>query len=139
MDDATGPSPPPGYQAGYDPPTAVSWWELLPGEIGLFASTVGMFGWLTMVVRDGSGVGAVFWRAATLDSLSAWGIYGALVVTIGVTLVLHETVHAIAARLLGCETRLGRQGLGIHVRLRGGFPSRQAFDYSAFKMSRGFS
>jgi hypothetical protein len=79
-----------------------------------------------MVVRDGSDIVAVFWRAATLDSLTAWGIYGALVATIGVTLVLHESIHAIAARLLGCEARFGRQGLGVHVRLHGGFLSRRA-------------
>jgi hypothetical protein len=57
----------------------------------------------------------VFWRAAILDSLGAWGIYGALVTTIGVTLVLHEGIHAIAACLLGCEARLGHQSLGVHV------------------------
>jgi hypothetical protein len=126
MDDAPGPAPPPGYQAGYEPPTAVSWWELLPGEIGLFVGTVGLFGWLIVGIRDASAVFAVFWRAATLDSLGAWGIYGALVATIVVTLVLHEGIHAIAARVLGCEARLGRQGLGVHVRLCGGFLSRRA-------------
>jgi hypothetical protein len=125
-DDALGPALLPGYQAGYEPPTAVSWWELLPGEIGVFVGTVSLFGWLTVVIRDASAVFAVFWRAATLDSLAAWGVYGALVATIGVTLVLHETVHAVAARVLGCEARIGRLGLGLQVRLRGGFLSRRA-------------
>ena len=81
MGNATGPSPPPGYQTGYEPPPAVSWWELVPGEDGLFVSTVSLFGWptMTVMVRDASAVGAVFWRAATLDSLWAWGVHVCLV------------------------------------------------------------
>jgi hypothetical protein len=67
VDDFTGSALP----AGYEPPTAVSWWELLPGEIGLFVGTVGLFGWLTVAVRDGAAVFTVFWRAAMFDSLGA--------------------------------------------------------------------
>jgi hypothetical protein len=126
MDDATGPDPPPGYQNGYEPPTALSWWELPLGEIGLLGGAVGLFGGLTVLVHDATAVGAVFWQAATLDSRHAWGIYVALVATVGVTLILHEAVHAVAARWLGCDARIGRRGLGVHVRLRGGFLSRQA-------------
>jgi hypothetical protein len=126
MDDATGPAPPPGYQAGYAPPIALSWWDFLPGEIGLLGGAVGLFGWLTVLVHDATAVVAVFWRAAALDSRGAWGIYLALVAMIGVTLFLHETIHAVAARWLGCDARIGRRGLGVHVRLRGGFLSRQA-------------
>jgi hypothetical protein len=126
MDDSTGPAPPEGYQDGYEPPSALSWWELLPGEIGLLGGAVGLFGGVTVLVHDATAVGAVFWRAATLDSRGAWGIYLVLVATIGVTLFLHETVHAVAARWLGCDARIGRRGLGVHVRLHGGFLSRQA-------------
>jgi hypothetical protein len=126
MDGTTAPDSPAGYQEPYEPPVAPSWVELLPGEIGLFVGTALLFGWVTVTLRDATAVFAVFWRAVTLDSLGAWWVYGALVATIVVTLVLHETVHAIAARLLGCEARLGRQGLGVHVRLHGGFLSRRA-------------
>lgn len=126
MDDSPAPEPPSGYQEPYEPITAVSWLELLPGEIGLFVGTVGVVGGLTVGVRDGSAVGDVLWRAATLTSPEAWGVYLALVVTVGLTLVLHECVHAVTARLYGCEARLGRQGLGVHVRLRGGFLSRRS-------------
>lgn len=126
MDDTAAPAPPSGYQEPSEPVTAVSWLELLPGEIGLLVGTIGLFGGVTVGVRDASAVGDVLWRAATLDTPEAWGVYLTLVVTIGVTLLLHEGVHAVAARLCGCTARFGRQGLSVHVRLRGGFLSRRS-------------
>jgi uncharacterized membrane protein len=120
------PSPPAGYQEPYEPSVAPSWLELLPGEIGLLVGTALLFGWVMVTLRDATAVFAVVWQAVTLDSLGAWGVYLALVVTIGATLFFHEAVHAVAARWLGCEAQIGRQGLGVHVRLRGGFLSRRA-------------
>lgn len=75
MDDSTAPAPPSGYQELYEPVTAVSWFELLPGEIGLLVGTLGVFDGVTVGVRDASAVFDVIWRAATLDSPEAWGVY----------------------------------------------------------------
>lgn len=95
------------------------------GEVGLFLSTVGLFGGLTVGVRDATAVGDVIWRAATLDSPGAWDGYLALVAAVGVALLLHEGIHALTARLVGCEATIGRQGLSVHVRLSGGVLSRR--------------
>jgi hypothetical protein len=81
--------------------------ELLPGEIGLLVGTALLFGWVTVTIRDVTAVFAVVWQeAVTLDSLGAWGVYRALVATIVVTLVLHESIHAVVARWRGCEARI---------------------------------
>lgn len=125
MDDSTAPDPPAGYQEPYEPVTAVTWFELLPGEVGLLLCTVGLFGGLTVGVRDASAVFDVIWRAVPLDSPEAGGVYLALVATVGAALLLHEGVHAVTARLFGCDARIGRQGLSLHVRLRGDFLSRR--------------
>lgn len=119
------PPPPAGYQDPYDPPVAVSWLELLPGEIGLLVGSVLLFGWVTVTVRDATAVFAVVWQAVTLDSLGAWGVYLALVGSIIVTLVCHEGIHAGVARWFGCAAWIERQGLSLGVRVRGGFLSRR--------------
>jgi hypothetical protein len=123
---ADAPPPPAGYQDPYEPPGATSWLELLPGEIGLLVGTAVLFGGVTVTVRDATAVFAVVWRAVTLDSLAAWGVYLALVGSILVTLVCHEGIHAGVARWFGCAAWIERQGMSLGVRLRGGFLSRRA-------------
>lgn len=122
MNDATAPDAPAGYQAPYEPSVAVSWLELLPGEIGLLAGTAVLFGWLTSVLRDGTAVFAVVWRAATLGSVSD---YFLLVIAIVLSILLHEIVHVQTAQLQGCQAWIARHGLSLHARLQGGFLSRQ--------------
>jgi hypothetical protein len=122
MDSATAPDPPTGYQEPYEPPVAISWLELLPGEIGLLAGTAVVFGWLTTVLRDGTAALAVVWRAVTLDAF--WD-YLLLVAAVGLAIVLHESVHVRTARLQGCQAWIGRHGLSLHARVQGGFLSRR--------------
>jgi hypothetical protein len=124
MTDEPPPSPA-GYQDPYEPPVAVSWLELLPGEIGLLVGTAALFGWVTVTLRDATAVFAVVWQAVTLDSLGAWGVYLVLVGTIVVTLICHEGIHAGVARWFGCGAWIERQGLSLGVRLRGGLLSRR--------------
>jgi hypothetical protein len=122
MDGVTAPDAPTGYQAPYEPPVAPSWLELLPGEIGMLVGTAVLFGWMTTVLRSGTGALAVVWQAATLGSF--WN-YVLLVVAIGITMVLHEAIHVLTAQLLGCRAWIERGGLGLHARLQGGFLSRR--------------
>jgi hypothetical protein len=117
------PNPPVGYRAGYESPTAISWLELLPGEMGLLAGAVGLFGGVLVMLRDTTAVFDIVVGAVLLDS---FGTSLALVAAVVAALFLHESVHAVTARLVGCEARIGRHGLDVHVRLRGGFLSRRA-------------
>ncbi len=117
------PDPPAGYQKPYEPMTAISWLDLFPGEVGLLVGAVGLFGGLAGVYSDIAAVLEVVRRAATLDS---FGVYLSLVGAVGSSILFHEGVHVLAARLLGCDAHIERNGLEPHVRLCGGFLSRRA-------------
>lgn len=120
------PDPPTGYQKPHEPITAVSWLDLFPGEVGLFVGAVGLFGGLTGILHDASAVIGVVWRGVQIDSWTSLSTYLAFVATVGSTIVLHEGVHILTARLFGCDARLERDGIGLRVRLHGGFLSRHA-------------
>jgi hypothetical protein len=121
--ESSGPDAPAGYREGYEPVRAQSWLEYLPGEVGLFIGTAGLFGGLTGLVRDGSAVLGVFWNVLRLESV---GVYLLLLVTVGVTLVAHEALHGLAGHFAGCAVRFQREGMGVGTRLRGGFLTRRA-------------
>lgn len=123
---ATEPVPPAGYQKPHKPITATSWLDLLPGEVGLLVGTVGLFGGLTSILHDTSAVISVIWRGVLLDSWTSLGIYLAFVATVGSAIVLHEGVHVLTARAFGCSAYVERDGIGLRVRLHGGFLSRRA-------------
>lgn len=120
------PDPPPGYQKPREPITAISWLDLLPGEVSLFVGAVGLFGGLTGILHDTSAVVGVVWRGVLLDSWAALSTYLVLVATVSSTIVLHEGIHMITARLFGCNARLERDGIRVRVRLHGDFLSRHA-------------
>jgi hypothetical protein len=122
-DEDSAPDPPEGYQEPHEPVTATSWWELLPGEIGLILGAIGLFGGLTALLRDSSAVFDVFMSALTFEPPIA---YIALLTAGGIAIVLHELVHGAAARLAGCEVSFGRHGWGVATRFCGGFLSRRA-------------
>jgi hypothetical protein len=121
--ESSGPDAPAGYQAAYEPVRATSWLEYLPGEVGLFVGTAGLFGGLTLVVRDSAAVLGVFWDVLRLESV---GVYLFLLATVGVTLVAHEALHGLAGHLGGCAVSFQREGMSVGTRLRGGFLTRRA-------------
>lgn len=121
--ESSGPDAPAGYREGYEPVRARSWLEYLPGEVGLFIGTAGLFGSLTALVRDGSAVLGVFWNVLRLESV---GVYLLLLATVGVTLVAHEALHGLAGHFSGCAVSFQREGMGVETRLRGGFLTRRA-------------
>lgn len=102
---------------------ARSWLEYVPGEVGLFVGTAGLFGGLTALVRDGSAVFGVFWDVLRLESV---GVYLLLIVTAGLTVVAHEVIHGLAGYVAGCEVSFQRRGMSMGTRLRGGFLTRRA-------------
>jgi uncharacterized membrane protein (Fun14 family) len=120
--ESSGPNAPAGYREGYEPVRARSWLEYLPGEVGLFIGTAGLFGGLTGLVRDGSAVLDVFWNVLRLESV---GVYLLLLATVGVTLVTHEALHGLAGHFAGCAVSFQREGMGVGTRLRGGFLTRR--------------
>jgi hypothetical protein len=121
--ESSGPDAPAGYREAYEPVRAASWLEYLPGEVGLFVGTAGLFGGLTLVVRDSAAVLDVFWNVLLLESV---GVYLLLLATVGVTLVAHEALHGLAGYLAGCAVSFQREGMSVGTRLRGGFLTRQA-------------
>ncbi|WP_435078570.1 DUF3267 domain-containing protein [Halococcus sp. AFM35] len=120
---SSGPDTPAGYREGYEPVRARSWLEYLPGEVGLFIGTTGLFGGLTTLVRDGTAVLGVFWNVLRLESV---GVYLLLLATVGATLVAHEALHGLAGHFSGCAVSFQREGMGVGTRLRGGFLTRRA-------------
>ena len=123
MDSSPIPDPPAGYREPHEPVTAVSWFELLPGEVGLLVGTAGLFGGLAVLVRDSTAVLDVFWNVLLLDSV---GVYLLLLATVGVTVVAHEAIHGIAGHFAGCKVSFRRRGMSVGTRLRGGFLTRGA-------------
>ena len=123
MRESSGPDAPAGYREAYEPVRARSWLEYPPGEVGLFVGTAGLFGGLTLVVRDSTAVLGVFWNVLLLDSV---GVYLLLLATVGLTLVAHEALHGLAGHFAGCAVSFQREGMSVGTRLRGGFLTRQA-------------
>jgi hypothetical protein len=123
MRESSGPGAPAGYREAYEPVRAASWLEYLPGEVGLFVGTAGLFAGLTVLVRDSTAMLGVFWNVLLLDSV---GVYLLLLATVGVTLVAHEAIHGLAGSLAGCAVRFQREGMSVGTRFRGGFLTRRA-------------
>lgn len=123
MRESSRPAAPVGYREPYKLVRSVSWLELPPGDVGLFAGAVGLFGGLAVTVRDSTAVLGVFWDVAMLESVD---VYLALVTAAGVGVALHEVVHAVAGYFSGCHVRFHRWRFGVATRLRGGFLTRQA-------------
>jgi hypothetical protein len=116
------PDAPAGYREAHEPVRAASWFELLPGEVGLFIGTAGLFGGLTVLVRDSTAVLGVFWNVLLLDSV---GVYLLLLATVGITLVAHEAIHGLAGHFAGCAMDFQREEMSVGTRLRGGFLTRR--------------
>lgn len=123
IEENVAPVSPSGYREGYEPVRARSWLEYLPGEVGLFVGTAGLFGGLTVLVRDSAAVLGVFWDVLLLESV---GVYLLLIVTAGLTVVAHEAIHGLAGYVAGCEVSFQRRGMSVGTRLRGGFLTRRA-------------
>lgn len=122
MEGSSVPDAPAGYREAYEPVRAASWLEYLPGEVGLFVGTAGLFGGLAVLVRDSTAVLGVFWNVLLLDSVD---VYLLLLAAVALTLVVHEALHGLAGHFAGCAVSFQREGMSVGTRLRGGFLTRR--------------